>query len=236
MSIVQPTYFTARPVEWSRLLTALGFVTGGTTDASCAEYTGDGLLRVCGVDADDPRCGSVELTLLVSDLSRAEERVRSLNIGAVRETGKDRGDRLVVTAASGQTIVVAAAEGPRAAADAAMAVMPIWYQDDLDEPLRIVEALGLQRRLSSLDGTWIDLTAAGGGLVGLHSGRGTDISLSCEYRGDLDACAERLAAAGFAASVVDEAYNRTLLVATPDGWDLWVNGVIDDLYGYRRDS
>lgn len=236
MSTVQPTYFTARPAEWSRLLTTLGFVTSGTADDACTEYAVDGLLRVCGVDADDRRCASTELNLLVSDLSRVEQHARGRHISAARETLQGVDARLVVTAASGQTISVMNGDAARRSGESAMAVMPIWYQDDLEEPLRIVEAFGLQRRLSSLDGTWIDLTATGGGLVGLHSGRETGISLSCEYRGDLEELAERLAAEGITASIIDEAYNRTMLVATPDGWDLWINGVIDDLYGYRRDS
>ena len=53
-------------------------------------------------------------------------------------------------------------------------------------------------------------------------------------RGDLETLVSRLVEAGFEASIVDEAYNRTLRVVTPDGDELWVAGPYDDLYGYRR--
>ena len=43
----------------------------------------------------------------------------------------------------------------------------------------------------------------------------------------------RLDNASYAAEIVDEAYNRTLRVAGPDGQELWINGEQQDLYGYR---
>ena len=38
------------------------------------------------------------------------------------------------------------------------------------------------------------------------------------------------------AEVVDEAYNRTLLVTTPEGAKLWINGAASDLHGCRRED
>ncbi|KDA06265.1 glyoxalase [Microbacterium sp. CH12i] len=72
------------------------------------------------------------------------------------------------------------------------------------------------------------------GSVGLHSGDAR-IGLSFEARGDLDALASGLRDAGFEASVVDEAFARTIRVPDPDGGDeIWVNGTQDDLHGYHR--
>lgn len=73
----------------------------------------------------------------------------------------------------------------------------------------------------------------GAGRAALHEGDSPAIELSLEVA-DPDALAATLLERGRPATVVDEAYNRTLLVATPDRGDLWVNGPIDDLYGYRR--
>lgn len=60
------------------------------------------------------------------------------------------------------------------------------------------------------------------------------MALSFEYAGELDQLAKRLTDAGHGESIVDEAYNRTLRVRTPDDWILWVNGPMTDLYEYRR--
>jgi hypothetical protein len=75
-----------------------------------------------------------------------------------------------------------------------------------------------------------------GGIVMLHTGE-PRIGLSFEARGDLDALASRLRDAGFEASVVDEAFARTIRIPDPDGGDeVWINGVQDDLHGYHRES
>ncbi|WFR68355.1 hypothetical protein P9139_09170 [Curtobacterium flaccumfaciens] len=46
----------------------------------------------------------------------------------------------------------------------------------------------------------------------------------------------RLTEAGYEPRIIDEAYNRTLRIARPDGPDLWVNGAQQDLYGYTRST
>lgn len=126
--------------------------------------------------------------------------------------------------------------GPTVArASGELVVMPVWYPRDVEAAHRFVRALGLQPRIVSDEGTWSDYTADGGGLVALHAGSATPrTELSFEYRGDLGAFAERLEEAGFTAVLVDEAYNRTLLVSTPDGWQLWINEAQADLHGFHR--
>lgn len=113
-------------------------------------------------------------------------------------------------------------------------MQPIWFQPGLDEPRRILEALGLRADVAADGGGWIELVADGG-VVGLHHRDEPCIGLSFLHRGDLDALAERLRAAGFDAAVIDEAFGRTVRLPGPDGGDeIWINGTQDDLYGYHR--
>jgi len=132
-----------------------------------------------------------------------------------------------------------AAEPPAPAADArpsgALKVLPIWYPREIDDAARFLDALGLRGRIASDSGAWRDYRADGGGLVALHDDDGTPrVELAFEYAGDLDALADRLTDAGFEATVVDEAYNRTMRVTTPDGWILSINGHQSDLHGFHR--
>lgn len=115
-----------------------------------------------------------------------------------------------------------------------LVVLPVWYPRDLDAAEQFLRALGLQPRIASDSGDWRDFSA-GGGLVALHaSSENPRTELSFEFRGDLPAFAERLEQAGLEVVLVDEAYNRTLLVTTPEGWKLWINEAQSDLHGFRR--
>lgn len=138
------------------------------------------------------------------------------------------------------------AENAAPPTDGELVVLPVWYPRDLDATERLVRALGLQPRIASDSGNWRDFSAGGGGLVALHADADASdadpaaaparprTELSFEYRGDLEAFAERLERAGFETVIVDEAYNRTVLVTTPDGWQLWINEAQSDLHGFRR--
>jgi len=143
------------------------------------------------------------------------------------------GDLLIVQVSSGVRVTVSA--GISAATSGCIGVQPIWFEADLTEPRAILEALGLRADIVADRGGWVEMLADGG-CVGLHEGDAR-IGLSFEARGDLDALAERVQRAGFAVSVVDEAFARTLRIADPDGGDeVWVNGIQDDLHGYHRES
>ena len=112
-------------------------------------------------------------------------------------------------------------------------VQPIWYRRSAPEGRALLTALGLQPRLASDAGTWLDFSADAGGRAALHEGDSPAIELSLEVA-QPDTFAAQLRDRGRLATVVDEAYNRTVRVPSPDGGDLWVNGPIDDLYGYHR--
>ncbi|MEJ7649602.1 MAG: CopG family transcriptional regulator [Nakamurella sp.] len=121
------------------------------------------------------------------------------------------------------------------AVDGELVVLPVWYPRDMQAAEVFLRALGLQPRIASESGNWRDFDADGGGVVALHAtSENPRTELSFEYRGDLDALAERLELAGFEGVIIDEAYNRTLRVSTPDGWTLWINAAQEDLHGFRR--
>ena len=238
MITVQPNRYTPHCGAWHRHAEVLGIRPAFPPNQQWSEFDGRGILAIHHATAGDDHAGRTDLHLLSDDLDGVEARLTDAGFSVGRTLLDDIGLMLSVTAASGARITVSG--GARPADSGATAVQPIWYQPDLGEPRRVLQALGLRPRIASDTGSWIDFTADGGGLLALHQDDRTRIELSLEYAADLDAVAdldalaERLTAAGHQASVIDEAYNRTLLVDTPDGDRLWVNGRLDDLYGYTR--
>ncbi|SDQ34825.1 hypothetical protein SAMN02800687_1524 [Curtobacterium sp. UNCCL20] len=231
---VQQIQYTTDPLAWHALARALGLeqLPGGT--AVWTEFAGDGVLAVHRVDATaDER---TEITVLVDSSTALDELERALLAtgAAVRRTVLDDIGPLLVV--DGPLPLTATVSASASVPGAALTTMPIWYGDDLTAPAALAEAAGLRRRLTSDSGVWADFTADGGGALALHRADQDGVELSFEYTGDLDALAARLTEAGYAPRIVDEAYNRTLRVARPDGPDLWVNGVQQDLYGYTRSS
>lgn len=232
MITVQPIRYTPHQAEWHRLAQALGFRPAFPPDPQWSEFDGRGILAIHHATAGDKHAGRTDLHLLSDDLDGVESRLADAGFDVSRTMLDDIGPMLTVTATSSARITISG--GARTAAAGELAVQPIWYQPDLGEPRRILETIGLRARIASESGSWIDFTADGGGLAALHQAATARFEAGLEYAGDLDALAERLTEAGFAASVIDEAYNRTLLVDTPDGDQLWVNGRQDDLYGFTR--
>ncbi|WP_144710683.1 hypothetical protein [Curtobacterium pusillum] len=232
---VQQIQYTTDPPAWHALARALGLEPLDGGDDVWSEFAGDGILAVHRVDA--PADERTELTLLTDGPEALDALERALvGAGATlrRTILDDIGPLLVVDGPLPMTATVsasAAASGP-----SPITVMPIWYGSDLTAQAAVAEAVGLRRRLASDSGVWIDFTAVGGGAVALHRADQRGVELSFEYSGDLDDLATRLRAAGYEPRILDEAYNRTLRVARPDGPDLWVNGVQQDLYGYTRSS
>lgn len=232
MITVESIRYTPHQAEWHRLAQLLGFTPAFPPNPQWSEFDGRGILAIHHATSEDAHAGTTDLHLLTDDLDGVTGRLLTEGFD-LRHTRLDDGRPMVrVTAASGARITLS--PGTRPVDTGSLAVQPIWYQPDLEEPRRILQTVGLQPRIASDTRTWIDFTADGGGLAALHQHSEVKIDLSLEYAGDLDALADRLCQAGFTASVIDEAYNRTLLVDTPDGDQLWVNGPMDDLYGYTR--
>ncbi len=228
MTVVQQIVYTSAPERWWALAEVLGFSATGEPSPDWGEFDGDGILAVHHA-VDGHPAGTCDLHLLVDDLDAAADAVSGSD--PTREYMEGVGDVLTVRGASGMTITVSG--GARPMPGGATAVQPIWFQHDVDEARAILEALGLRASITSDRGGWVELASAGGS-VGLHSGE-PRIGLSFLASGDLDDLAVRLTDAGFPASVVDEAYARTIRIADPDGGEeIWVNGPQDDLYGYSR--
>lgn len=230
---VQQIVYARHPQHWHALAAALGLVAPYPPEPEWAEFDGGGVLAV-HAETTDHREGQCDLHLLVDDLDAAERALAGRDVTRAEMVGV--GEVLTVTAASGVALTVSA--GARRT-DGDIVMQPIWFQDDVAEAREILEALGLRAEIVADRGGWVELRADGGGSVGVHSasgrseGSGAGFGASLLASGDLDALAERLSDAGFAASVIDEAYGRTIRVAEPD---IWINGVQDDLYGYRRES
>ncbi len=230
MTVVQQILYTEQPQRWWALAEALGFVAPYPPAPEWGEFHADGILAVHGA-TDDHRPGTVDIHLIVESLDAAATALSSFDVEQTVMEGV--GKMLVVRAASGVRISVS--EGAAQSGAGSIAVQPIWFQEDLDESRVILEALGFRAGIASDRAGWVEMIGAGGS-VGLHAGE-PRIGLSFEARGDLDALASRLRDAGFEASVVDEAFARTIRIPDPDGGEeIWINGVQDDLHGYHRES
>ncbi|UJP10834.1 hypothetical protein L2X99_04150 [Microbacterium sp. KUDC0406] len=190
MTTVQQIVYTDAPERWRALAAALGFVAPYPPTPEWAEFDGGGVLAVHHATGAHP-AGGVDLNLLVADLDAAERALEGRDV--TRGVMDGVGEMLTVRAASGLTVTVFA--GARDAASGEVAVQPIWFQDDVDEARRILEALGLQASILAGGGGWAEMRAPGGGSVGVHSasgrseGEGQGFGFSFEAVGDLEGLA-----------------------------------------------
>lgn len=131
-----------------------------------------------------------------------------------------------------QASAAAADDVPRAGQ---VSVLPLWLTAQPDQAAETLAALGARERIRSESGDWVDFRADAG-LVAVHRHDSTEVALSFEYTGEVDELLEPLQQAGFEASVIDEAFGRTLRIPDPDLPDaeIWINQTQSDLYGYRR--
>lgn len=240
MTTVEQIVYTGHPERWHALAEALGFAAAAPTTAEWAEFHGDGVLAVHSATDDRP-AGTVDLHLLTADLEDAAAALAPF--GVAREHMAGVGQLLRVTTGNGVSVTVST--GPQVStcpqvSIGGVAVQPIWFAEELDEPQRILVALGMRARIVGDRGGWVDLVAPRGGSVGLHavataeSANGPSIGLSFLAQGDLAELAARVRDAGFDAAVIDEAYGRTLRFPGPDGDEIWINAEQDDLHGYHR--
>ena len=229
MTVVQQILYTEHPERWWALAEALGFSAPFAPTPEWGEFHADGVLAVHRATGEH-RPGRVDIHVLLKDLDAAASALSAFDVS--RGTIDGVGEMLTVRAESAVVVTVSTGTG---GVSGDIAVQPIRFQDDLAEPRAILQALGLRPGIAADRGGWVEMRADGGA-VGLHSGA-PGIGLSFEARGDLDALAVRLRDAGFDASVVDEAFARTIRIPDPDGGDeIWINGVQDDLHGYHREG
>lgn len=117
-------------------------------------------------------------------------------------------------------------------------IRPLRFTGDVPAMRAFLQKLGLQSRIESERGGWVELVA-GRGMVALHDAASSDIgakpgetTLAFEAD-DVEELKGRLEAAGWEdASIVDEAFGRVLTASGPDGTKLWIDERSKDLYGY----
>ncbi|MGV8847932.1 MAG: hypothetical protein ACOH16_00145 [Propionibacteriaceae bacterium] len=228
MITVQPIRYTSEPDAWKRFAETIGFRSASPTVAAWSEMDAGGILAIHEVPAGDPLDATTDVHLLADDLDGVRDAAAAVGAQVEESVLDDVGRMLTITS---EGVRVTVSGGPRSTSGDPT-VLPIQYVGKPAEAYRLYRALGLRPRIEAVGGVWADYMADGGGLSALHQGE-PHTELAFEYAGDLDDLAGRLNLAGYAAEVVDEAYNRTLRVAGPGAEELWINGVQQDLYGYR---
>lgn len=257
MITIRPIRYTADVPGMQAWAEALGMVTVLQTPTWVVLTAGNGRLALHAVEQGDPAAGSTTLAVETDDLDALAGTWEAAGIATRRLDGDipllfgttPFGGEIAAGALS-PSDGAASADGP----DPDLSVMPMLATSRVPEAAEWFTSWGLLPRISSEGGEgWRDLEVPdGGGLVGLH--RTEDLASEPPAPGpaapeselheigvgltfesvDVDAMLVRVRDALTGAHVVDEAYNRTLLVPSPDGDTIWVNGRITDLYGYRE--
>jgi hypothetical protein len=256
--LVRPIRYTSRVAAMRHWAIRLGLVPLAEMPGWLVLGAGSGRLAVHEVPQGDALDGVTTLAVETDDLAALERHWRDAGL-ATRRTD-ERGIPLLFVAAPFGGEIAAGELSPaptEPARDPDLAVMPMLTTADVPAAVDWLLAgglPGLRRRISSQGGGWADLEMAdGGGLVAVHATHNLEgdpppavldpstgtgelpVWLSFEHP-DVDGLLARVRAAGLTdARVHDEAYNRTLVTVTPDGDEVWVNGEMADLYGYRRD-
>jgi hypothetical protein len=228
MITVQPIRYTSEPDAWKRFAQTIGFRSASPTVGAWSELDAGGILAIHEVSAGDPLDGTTDAHLLADDLDGVRDAAAAVGAQVEESVLDDVGRMLTITFGEVRVTVTG---GPRPTSGDP-SVLPIQYVREPAGADRVYRALGLRPRIAADGGVWADYVADGGGIAALHQGE-PHTELAFEYAGDLDDLAARLDQAGYVAEIVDEAYNRTLRVAGPGLEELWVNGVQQDLYGYR---
>ncbi|MBD1538506.1 VOC family protein [Arthrobacter sp. S13_S34] len=220
---VRPLHFTSRLDSWDRLLTALGMVRT-ENDAGWQVFdAGLGRLALHAVPEGAPEDGSTALAVEVGDLA---EFARRTNLAAGEDgttpaelVAADHGDACRITAPDGFSFLAdKAAHGAQCAdADPALAVVGVWFTEDPASASRTLQQVGARPRPVPDQDDTADFTAKNGGVLMVRPASGAPRSgLGFEYDGGLEPLRERLASAGIEASITEEAFARTLHVASPD--------------------
>lgn len=229
MTAVQQILYADDTAAWHGLVQVLGFDAPHPPTPEWAAFHGRGSFAVHAASEALP-AGRVDLQVMVDDLDVAERALADFEVS--RETMAGVGEILFVSCG----ITVGVSEGSVAVREGAPLVQPIWFATDLDEPRRILEALGLRAFISADGGGWTEMVSDAGN-VGLHLADSPTVGLSF-VADDLHAIAERLRAAGYDATIVDEAFGRTVRLPSPEegegGDEVWINEPQRDLYGYHQ--
>ncbi len=232
---VRPIHHTSRPDEWEHLLTALGMVRT-IDDGDWREFqAGSGRLALHRVPSGnhggtapegDVPDGWTDFGVEVGDLAEFARRTNAAGV----EDGSSPAE--LVTAGRGETCRITGEDGygffadkaapgaPDADADPALAVVGVWFTPDAAAAAQTLRNMGARLRPSPDDDETADFTAKNGGILMVRPASTARAGFGFEYTGDLSAMRDRLAAAGHRVSTTEEAYGRSLHVASPDATGL----------------
>ncbi|MGA4670705.1 hypothetical protein ACPCG0_13075 [Propionibacteriaceae bacterium Y1923] len=230
-----PIRFTDNFEAWERLLSHLGMTKAVTEDGWWEFDSHSGGLRLHSPDHERP-AGTTRLCVEVGDLDEFARRTREAGTETVI-TQEGHGPTATITGPDGVTLTATAATRPplTEGADPLLHVLGLWYSPQTDEVAATLRHIGARPDISADQGGWHQFTAKNGGLLAAHGGTTSGVVLGFQYDGDAEDLHARLRDAGLEASLVDESYGRTVLVADPDGGEpIWVNERQTDLYGYHR--
>ena len=226
--------YTADPVAWHGILSAMGAAGPGDEGVWAPYRLASGTVVVHRVEPTDPRCGSTLLCLAVLDPAGYTGSLSSEIRELLSDVDTGAGRLARITGGDGVHLDILPA-GPAPMGEiGSPAVQAIWYSDRCPEVAMTLTGLGLRQTLRSVSGGWFDLRAPGGGAVGVHESTEPHTELAFEHP-DVGELADRLITAGIQVVLIDESYARTLRIPDPDGGpEVWVNEVITDLYGFVR--
>jgi hypothetical protein len=234
---VRPIRFTAEPEVWQRILTTLGGVMIHEAPGWLVYQLGSGRVALHRGEGDEgERAGTT--TLCVETPVPLKEAVRQAQEAGVPVGLEQTNHGLagVLRATDGTLVTLDAAtpaQQDHSATEPRLAVLPIWYAEDVATPRSVMDGLGAQLHLVGDDETWTELTFPGGGRLGIHRAGSSDIELGFWWDGDIEDALRLLTDAGVEAVLIDETYARTVQFADPDGGkEIWINERQTDLYGY----
>ena len=229
---VRPIHFTSRLDAWERLLTGLGMVKT-VDDGGWQEFdAGSGRLALHRADTGtgEPGSGPVGRTAFGVEVGDLDEFARRTNAAAAEDGSSpaelvraEHGETCRITGGDGFSFYAdkAAPGAQRADADPGLAVVAVWFTPDAAAAAQTLRNMGAQLRPSPDDDETADFTAKNGGVLMVRPASGAPrCGLGFEYTGDLSALRDRLTAAGHRVKVTEEAFGRSLHLASPDTADL----------------
>ena len=224
---VRPVHSTSRTESWKQLLTALGMVQTEDEGGRQVFDSASGRLALQPAEAGSGQDGKTVFAVEVGDVA---EFARRTNLAAHEDgTQKDRTGPAELAPAGEEACRITAQDGfsfvaDKAAhfaqcadADPSLAVVGVWYTADPEAAARTLLHIGARPRPVPDNDETADFTAKNGGVLLVRPASGPSrAGLGFEYGGGLEPLQERLAAAGFATSLTEEAFGSTLHVANPD--------------------
>lgn len=223
---VRPVHSTSRPGSWTQFLTALGMVQTEDDGGRLVFDSASGRLVLQPAQSGSGQDGKTVFAVEVGDVA---EFARRTNLAAQEDGTPEDGTGPAELAPAGGACRISAPDGFSFVADKAghfaqcadadplLAVVGVWYTADPEAAARTLLHIGARPRPVPDNDETADFTAKNGGVLLVRPASGPSrAGLGFEYGGGLEPLQERLAAAGFAASLTEEAFGSTLHVANPD--------------------